>query len=555
VAAVASVPEGKHSSLATHLTIAAWALMGLICSLTAWTLASPLGSGPDEPSHMIQAAATVRGEVAGPSARVPFGALFKVTVPRWTAQAAVLPNCFAFRPDHPAGCSPPVSTSGSPTPSTTQFGNYPPLYYALVGLPSLGIPGSRGLYAMRAVGVVVDSCLLALGLFVLVRYGRSRLRPLGALVALTPMVLFVTSVVNDSGIEVAAAFAAWCALVTMADGVQIPRALGWWAALAVGLLMVSRPASLLDAALLALVIAAYAGWRRTTAIVADRAARPVLGMGVLGGVVAIAWLLVVGSPTLLGYPLRPQRNLGGSVALVVGESGGRLRQLIGDFGWLDTAVPLRDVVVWATIVGVLVVVGLLRSSGVRRGVPLLLVGTFAMSLAIETPRVNAVGPFWQGRYWLPLAVGVPLLACAPIATNFRGRHSRRRPRWPSVALVVAVGTVLALVQIDALATALRRYEVGLGSPTGAETHWAPPGGDALVLSLAIVGQAALVSLVAWSIWRRPQRHASGCDLSDLALGDPGPPEGSGTSVGPEVASGVHETRPGGLSGLTWANLW
>jgi hypothetical protein len=543
VAAGASVLEGEHSSLTTRLTIAVWALVGLICSLTAWTLASPLGSGPDEPSHMIQAAATVRGEVAGPSARVPFGALFKVTVPQWTAQAAALPNCFAFRPDQPAGCSPPVGTTGSPTPSTTQFGNYPPLYYALVGLPSLGIPGSRGLYAMRAVAVVLDSCLLALGLFVLVRYGRSRLRPLGALVALTPMVLFVTSVVNDSGIEVAAAFAAWCALVTMADGVSIPRALGWWAALAVALLMVSRPTSLLDAALLALVIAAYAGWRRTQAIVADRAAWPVLGMGVLGGVMAVAWLLVAGSPTLLGYPLRPQRNLVGSVELVVGESGGRLRQLVGDFGWLDTPVPLRDVVVWATIVGVLVAVGLLRSSAVRRSVPLLLLGTFAMSLAIETPRVNAIGPFWQGRYWLPLAVGVPLLACAPFATNFRGRHSRRRPRWQSVALVVAVGTVLALVQIDALVTALRRYEVGLGAPVGATAHWAPPGGDALVLSLAIVGQAALVSLVAWSVWRRPQRDTSGSDLPDQALFDPGPSDDSGKAVGPEVMPGVRGARP------------
>ena len=42
----------------------AWIALSLMS--IAWAFASPLGSGPDEPAHLIKAASVVRGELVGP---------------------------------------------------------------------------------------------------------------------------------------------------------------------------------------------------------------------------------------------------------------------------------------------------------------------------------------------------------------------------------------------------------------------------------------------------------------------------------------------------------
>ena len=89
----------------------------------------------------------------------------------------------------------------------------------------------------------------------------------------------------------------------------------------------------------------------------------------------------------------------------------RLQQMIGVFGWLDTNSPGFTLFLWIVALGSVLTLALLV--GPRRLVvatTAILVLTVLLPIALEVPSVCAAGYFWQGRYTLPLAVGVPVLA-------------------------------------------------------------------------------------------------------------------------------------------------
>ena len=175
-----------------------WALIATALSIGAWSVSTPLGAAPDEPNHVTQAAAVVRGEFDGPKVASVFGRIGTMEVPQWVVN--LKPECFLYRPDVPASCEPSVGTSTRTVVGISQFSNYPPLYYLIVGVPTLLATGSGALYGVRFSGALVDAALIALGLFLLARYHPRRLPLLGAMIALSPMVLFVTAVVNSEGV-------------------------------------------------------------------------------------------------------------------------------------------------------------------------------------------------------------------------------------------------------------------------------------------------------------------------------------------------------------------
>src|SRR5690606_24712188 len=122
-----------------------WALLAALSSL--WSLATPIAASPDEPAHLIKAAAVVRGQWTGPvtdngnAVRVPMYIA-------WTHAQ----TCTAFNDEATAACqTPPPSDPGAETDSATTAGTYNPLYYLLVGWLSLLFDDERGIYAMRIV--------------------------------------------------------------------------------------------------------------------------------------------------------------------------------------------------------------------------------------------------------------------------------------------------------------------------------------------------------------------------------------------------------------------
>ena len=172
-----------------------WAFVGVGLMLGAWSLATPLGAAPDEPEHTAQAAAIVRGQIDEPDHPFPGGVTAFVRIPCWVDNPWLHYTCAHH-----------AATGLAPT----QYSNAPPLYYIVVGVPSLLLSGTVGLYIMRTTGDALNAGLIALGIYLLLRYFPRRTSLIGVLLALSPMVLFMMAVLNSSGFEIAAGFATWC---------------------------------------------------------------------------------------------------------------------------------------------------------------------------------------------------------------------------------------------------------------------------------------------------------------------------------------------------------
>ncbi len=496
----ALVPRRSMGPLATVL-VALVTVLGLAATLLSWSLASPLSSGPDEPNHVVAAAAAVVGHNTGLVAHFPFGTLSIVDVPRWAAQAHLL-VCYARMPWHLANCGFRLSDATHLSRGVTQFATYPQLYYLVVGQAAQFTAGVAGFWGMRLISMAMVVALLALGLLAIVVRGRARLRPLGFLVACTPYLYFICAVLNSSALEVAAALASWCCLLVLIDDPNPPGWMIWSSATSLALFMLARPASPLLVVIVLLVAACYAGWTRCRALVRWRFAPIAVAVG-LSGITAVIWRLWKGSPVLLGRPWPHHLTLLQAADRSLGLSGPRLRDLVGRFGWLDTPVHLWVVIGWATVLGVLVVLGMASSGKARRGVPVAIIATIVLPVLIEAPLLNHVGTIWQARYSLPVAVGVPLVAATRL-----GRRLEPRRRIVALGTLVA-GTTLGVLQLQSLRLVLERYRTGLGLAPGAPVRWNPPGGAGLTIGLLVVGQCLLVAVAVFaSLQRRSGRPSA-----------------------------------------------
>ncbi len=507
--------DGKSAgrSRIGNFLLFAWAFVGVGLMLGAWSFATPLGAAPDEPSQIIQAAAIVRGQFDQPEQNTASGPEANVQVPEWVAEVAYLPDCFAFRPQTSAGCAPRLDRSSVSTMASTQFSHYPPLYYVIVGLPSLFQVGAPAVYAMRLTGDLLDAALVALGIYLILRYHPRRMLLIGVLIALSPMALFIMAVVNSSGLEIAAGFATWCAGLCVIEYPVVPRALAVWTSIAAAMLILARPTSPADALIIGVVLMTLVGWRGLGRRL-NRSLRPIWIPVAAATATAGIFLLVDGRPGLLGVRASHSATLLSNMATTWHLTGLRLRQTIGDFGWLDTPVPTTVVIVWTSALAGLSVVALTLSARCRRALPVLAAFILAMPLVFESPQINTVGPFWQGRYWLPVVVGFPL-----VASSFEGRADRHRlrgarVRWTGASVALALGTVLIVAQIASFEQALRRYQTGLGADAGALNRWLPPGGHLPVVIVFALGAITTLALVV-VMMLRPRREQASLELIDV----------------------------------------
>ena len=477
-----------------------WAFVAIGLVVVSWTLATPLMAAPDEPTQVANAAAVVRGQIDEPIHHTYSGGQSMVHVPGWIESARKLEQCYAFKPTVPASCEPSISITTKMVDERIQFSNYPPLYYVIVGIPSLWLTGTTAVYWMRLTGDLVNCLLLALGLVLLARYHSRRLPLFGALIALSPMVLFVTSVVNDSGLEVAAAFAAWCGGLCVIEQETPHRFVTVGTSIALVLFVLARPVSPAYVAVLIVTLGLLAGWQRTRQLLGSPDVRRIAAAVAVAMGVAVVSLVIGGQPSLLGSPVKPALSALGSIEDTLRLTKLRLLQCIGTFGWLDTPVPLFTTVIWTTAAGLLLAAGLAVSSACRRALPFLILAILVAPVVFESPRINVVGTYWQGRYWLPIVMGVPL-----VASTF-GRpatHRRSRLRLQRAAAMLVSGLILGAAQLAAFLTALHRYETGLGAKPGTPVTWTPPGGTVLVVTLLIGGQLLLVAFATVAVLRPP----------------------------------------------------
>lgn len=473
--------------------------LALWAACAAWALSTPPFAGPDEPAHVIRAAALWRGQLVGDDVPGEPRAYTRVEVPAFFLQGREV-GCWAFRPDRTPNCVPPYERGGPVRATTTYVGRYFPLYYALVGLPTRVWPWEAGVYAARLLHAALVAVLLTGALACARRAPRPSFAVTGVAVATTPAALFFGGVVNPVGVEIAAAICLWAALPPLLGATaRVPGpppgplgrrpdgAVVGWAATGAVFLATSRGLSLLW---LALAVAAAAGvfgidgvrgWRRSRAL---RGAAAAAGVA---SVAALVWLLAVGGLSLVPIGDRPTPGMPWPelIRLSIGKSEVQtLRAMVGLLQWADTRAPSYAYVVWLALAGLVVLLAAAAGTARTRAVlGALAVAVVALPVAIESSQARELGFVWAGRYGLPLAAGLPILAGWVLA---RSRFDL--PRVDTVALPLAASAHAATWW-----WAVRRNTVGANGPLVWLGHerWVPAvplplSGALLVAALAVL---------------------------------------------------------------------
>jgi Predicted membrane protein (DUF2142) len=480
---------------------AIWALSSAVFFALSlcWIIATPVGGGPDEPAQMIKAAATVRGELVGGDVAGTSTAMRRMTIPRAYAHAAEIAGCFQFKPDQRANCQPAWTGGSTPTKINTYVGRYPPFYYALVGLPTLVTTSIWGFYAMRAISSLIAAVLVGLAFAVAAAYSRSRLLVVGVAVCVTPMLAFMSSVINSSSMEMASGLLAWTAgLVLVLDHVKAPpRAV-------VGALIAGGATLALSRSISPFWVGCVLGIMflldpRGIIRLLRRPGPSRKGFIALIAVCAGAVLYALPTKSFSVYPVGRPVPKGATTWHIVDLAWDRIpsyyRQFIGVFGWLDAKSPPISIWIWAVLLVGTVLIGLIAGSW-RQRICMALIGIAIVTVptAITSSHARVDGLVWQSRYSYPIDVGLLLLAMAVASHGFFAR------RWVVRGIAIPAAIIVAIAQGASFFQTLRRYVVGIhGTPHFLSNHpgqWQPPLPPFLLIG-AIGG--VLIVYAAWII--------------------------------------------------------
>lgn len=477
---------GKNPGEVSRMWAAWFAAFFLVA--VGWALLTPLNQYPDEADQVYRAVSVVRGEIIPHigAYKDHTGAITNIPI------SLMLP----FEPDRcraihgPGHCTTASAPPGWVTVATSEGRNFP-LFYALVGWPSLLSANTTGWYLMRLAGACLCSLFLATGVLVILSMPRRPLVLTAAIAAgLTPLTLDLSGSDNPSGLEAAAAFCFWAVLLVFIRGSTfLPRRLLVVFGTISGIVLaMTRDLGWLW--LICVILGSLASTRRfdRRAFLRSPAACVMLGGAFAAAIVAEAWVI-----TFRAYQVFPSVYASNSLtdaALAAAKNTPLLlKEALAFLGPLTIPPPSAADVCWIAAAGAVIVICLLtsRRAGILalNGAALLVILPFTIQLA--TYLHPSLGT-WQGRYDLPLAVGVPLLGIATTRTS--------RPERGIVAALALGAIALAL----AAQVAVYRGAVAAFVPSGV----APYGSAALLLgTLAVLANIAWVE-ARWSTSGREQ---------------------------------------------------
>jgi hypothetical protein len=481
----------------------AWAILAL--SGAAWALATPIGGSPDEPAHLVKAASVARGQLIGtPSKGAP---LFRV--PEYVAYAEV-DSCFAFHANTTPHCAPDDSTSSSTlVEAVTPAGLYNPVFYALVGWPSVVFSNVTGIYAMRIVGDLIATLFLALSFGMIAQWRRPTLPIIGLVVAVTPMVVFLNGTVNPNSVEIAATLTAFVGMLSIVRE-PAPELLPLRSALVFAGAAIAanmRGLSLIWVAIAVLVPLVLASRQTIAELLRTRSIRFAIIGTAIACAGAAAWVLGTNSlgigqsaaTVASSAPGVGTSHIAG-FTFNLGETFFYGQQLVGVFGWLDTPAPTAVYFVWSVFVGGIVALGLILLRGRALVFSIVLVVALILLPSIlQGIYITTGGVIWQGRYILPVFVCVTVGIMAALADVLDLAPVVRR------RLLVLVLVGWSASQFLSFVTTLKRYAVGAKPGWAAMLHpaWSPPGGvDATIAVYAILLVGTSVAL--WLVVGRRQ---------------------------------------------------
>jgi hypothetical protein len=386
-------------------------------------------------------------------------------------------SCINGRPDLTGSCREPTGTGDY----------YPAAYFAPAA--ALGVATNTGsaLWIARGASAAVSLAFLLLAVALLATDTGWSL--LGLLASITPMVLFIASVINPSGLELSASLAlAASALRLTREPRRAPR---WvWASLAASgavtiLAWQTGPIFAVADLLAGFALLGPNGWSRLR----KRSGRDLAWCGLVlaASTVVFAVYSRVSGVAHGTFRITPFFH---SLRIGIEQLPDVLRQAVGNFGLLT--VPLPSVIYWSwwLLVLALLLVAVRLGDRVER---LILASVTAVALLFPvlayawSYRLSGFGI--QGRQVLPLLMLVPLLAGEVIYRRTAAFRERRIAGW-----LLGTGlAVICLLQLFAWWINARYW--------GAHTNgfwlfghpiWQPPGGWLPWALLALLGACAPV---------------------------------------------------------------
>jgi hypothetical protein len=501
----------SNGQLPPWLIFASYALL-----VAAWVVGNPPPGAADEWSHYLRAVSLGHGQLLGihsgregamaivGSTRPPFLdektyqdqlAILAQNTRKVRIPAGLTPGWFRCAqqtdPLVPARCVMNALPLDQPAEWFNQTATYQPFPYLVpAAISSLDASPDNLDRLMRAGKAFVSLAFVAATVFLLWN-AQSRLVSLvGVIVAITPMMVFLSATLNPSGLEIASAlaFAAallrltrdgaggtqrwhWVAFAASGAALSLSRTQGpVWVVLLLVIVVTSRPPS---AFLRLFVEEKRQIWRAAIVVL-------------IGIVLNRFWEYAYG-PRLAFDPW----PLVSSVSEGFRQLPEVLREQVGVFNYLEVSMPRLAYGLWGVLVVALTTTALLVGSSWQRLHLLASIGAaLAVPVLLVATTMRHTGFGLQGRYVLSFSLVVPLLAGEILVR----RHDRLRA-LDAEHLFFPFALGAGFVQLVAWWTNARRFAVGMRGPWWflPAAEWSPPMGWWPWLVLAVAGACLLIA--------------------------------------------------------------
>ena len=457
----------------------------------AWLLTIPPYRGVDEFDHAYRAASVARGEYVAPVTAATRGTGAFVSVPA-DIVAAAGPQCSDLSYTSAVDCEPSADLGDGMVSVASGAGRYNPVYYAVVGTAALPFDGYNALYAMRLATIAICAALFGAAAWSLLRWAQGPLAILGLVVATSPVLIYSTAVVAGNGVEMTAALAVWTGLWGLLRDKSHVRGHLVVATIGACTLVTVRSLGPLWLLLVVLALLVAAGPRRQVLARLGELARwrPAVVATIATASVAVAgfgWTLAMRS-LVVSHETVADTGLGYRLSRATAHLILWVFQSVAAFPTRSEPAPT---VVYATGLVAFLALGIAALLWARGRLVAVAAVVAALSLiipfAVTVATYASFGAAWQGRYTLPLSVGIPLLLVLALDRRLQAR----------AAALTVVAAVLLLGIAHTVSVAEVTAAQRVASPLVGTGHWLMPP-VWLVSVLAATG----VLLMCWAAWRR-----------------------------------------------------
>jgi hypothetical protein len=472
--------------------------------LSTWSLSNQLFSSADEPAQFINAAAVARFDVLGPSTYGLFipksdksSPYVLVHVPAEFAASFMLPFCYSPNVNKNASCVKfPNLNPNKILDARTYVGRYQPVYYFVTGLPSLIFPTFTGMYLMRLTSDLLNAFFITLGIWGASKFRKyNKLMLLSFFISLTPSVIYFSSMENPNGLEMTSALSAWILGFLISSEPEDSKP---WVYFIISLCTLSILRALSPYFCLLIIFTVFLCADKDTikAILKKKAARIGALFVTISCLGSIIWVALAGPIIFNNLFVTPNYHTDFFHRLLL--SFDRVfpiySQDLAVFGWTNVSSPAFILIMWLVPTMLLILCSFLVSGIKDKLIVFLAVNaTWGVPVFLQALESYHFGPWWQGRYAMPMIVGLPVLSAYVLTKSQAARI------FSKYATILTIDIFLA--NVFCLYWVLRRLMVGMDGPLNifsGKLPWSPFFGPAFW----IIGYAiAVFCLVYQSYWR------------------------------------------------------